>query len=250
MVVERAVQGGLLVRVLAVAQGLGEGSHHGEHGCGMVRGRELAGQVGGDGGVVGGRAREDLGGEATAQPEGRAAVPSHLGGHLRVVRGIHHHRHGFVVLGGRPQHGGAANVDVLDGVVERDPGAGDRGLEGVEVDDDEVDGSDAVLGDGAFVLGVAAQVQQAPVDARVQRLHPAIEHLGKAGVVGQVPDRKPRVTQRPRRAARGNQLHASRGEDACEFNKTGLVGHREEGALDARHGTDGIRRCQKNSPLR
>ena len=46
--------------------------------------------------------------------------------------------------------------------------AGLRGslLEGVEIDDDHVDGLDAVRGDGGFVLGVAADVEQAAVHER------------------------------------------------------------------------------------
>ena len=39
---------------------------------------------------------------------------------------------------------------------------------------------------GAVVLGVAADGEQAAVHLGVQRLQPAVHHLGKAGVLGDV----------------------------------------------------------------
>jgi hypothetical protein len=68
----------------------------------------------------------------------------------------------FEVLGGGTDHGWAADVDVFDEMAEGYAGLG-RGLfEGVEIDDDHVDGQDAVFGDGGFVLGFAADVEQPP----------------------------------------------------------------------------------------
>ena len=46
------------------------------------------------------------------------------------------------VFGGGADHGGAADVDVFDDLVEGDVGFGGGLLEGVEVDDDHVDGLD------------------------------------------------------------------------------------------------------------
>ena len=43
-----------------------------------------------------------------------------------------------VVLGRGAHHGGTADVDVLDGVLQRAARAGDRGLEGVEVDHHDI----------------------------------------------------------------------------------------------------------------
>ncbi len=44
-----------------------------------------------------------------------------------------------VVLGGRADQGRAADVDVFDRVGEGRVGSGDRGLERIKVDDDQVD---------------------------------------------------------------------------------------------------------------
>ena len=52
---------------------------------------------------------------------------------------------------------------------------------GIEVDADEVDRLDAVLLHRGDVLGVVAQGEQAAVDFGMQRLDPAVHHLGEAG---------------------------------------------------------------------
>ena len=71
------------------------------------------------------------------------------------------------------------------------PGLRDRLLERVEVDADEVDRLDAVLLHRGDVLGVVALGEQAAVDLRVQRLDPAVHHLGEAGDLADVGDGQP-----------------------------------------------------------
>ena len=97
----------------------------------------------------------------------------------------------FKVLGGGADHRRAADVDVFDEVAEGDAGLGGGLLEGVEVDDHHVDGLDAVGGDGGFVLGVAADVEQAAVDLGMEGLDAAVEHLRKAGEFADVLDGRP-----------------------------------------------------------
>ena len=64
-----------------------------------------------------------------------------------------------MVLGGGADHRRAADVDVLDALVEV-RAAGDRGLEGVEVHVDEIDTADAVLGHGPGVLRRVTDAEQ------------------------------------------------------------------------------------------
>jgi hypothetical protein len=80
---------------------------------------------------------------------------------LAVILGVHDHGHMGVVLGRRPDHGGAADVDVLDrrGVIGA---ARDGFLERVEVHDQKVDGADAVGLHRRDVLGLVAQRQKPP----------------------------------------------------------------------------------------
>ena len=136
----------------------------------------------------------------------------------------------FEVFGGGADHGRAADVDVFDEVAEGDAGLRGGLLEGVEVDDDHVDGLDVVGGDGGFVFGIAANVEQSAVDARVQGLHAAVEHLGKAGEVADVLDGRARLAKGAGGAAGGDQLDAEACEDFCELHEAGFVGHAEQRA--------------------
>ena len=103
------------MRVLAVAQALGESPAERPEGR-----RRLADGVGepvGDRRVVGRRAGEGLLGQAPAQGRGhRAPVGVEVGEHRPVIARIDHDRHVGVVLRGRPDHGRAADVDLLHAV--------------------------------------------------------------------------------------------------------------------------------------
>jgi hypothetical protein len=184
------VEGGLLLRVLSVAQVLRLGEAHGE-GLGELGGIRVGGllgedllEVARDRAVVGARGLEHLEREpATGRERGGAAVGAHLGEDGIVVRGIGDDGDRLVVLGGGAQHRGAADVDVLDGVGERDVGLGDGLLELVEVHADEVDHLDAVgLGVG-HVRGVVATAEQPAMHLGMERLHTPAHHLGEARVV-------------------------------------------------------------------
>ena len=72
-----------------------------------------------------------------------------------------------MVLGRAAQHGRAADIDVLDGVLERAVGLRDGGFERVEVHDDEVDELDAVLLGFLEVLMRIAAAEEAAMDLRV-----------------------------------------------------------------------------------
>ncbi len=84
-----------------------------------------------------------------------------------------------MVLGGRAQHGGAADVDVLDALFEGGAVAGNRVEEGIEIAGDEVDGANTVLLERFGVGGQVTPGQDAAMDGRVERLDAAIEHLGR-----------------------------------------------------------------------
>jgi hypothetical protein len=63
----------------------------------------------------------------------------------------------------------------------------------------------------------------------VQRLDAAVEHLGKAGVVGDLGDGQAGVGEQLGGAAGGQQLDAERVQRAGEFDDAGLVGDGEQG---------------------
>ena len=127
----RAVERGRLMRVLAIAERLGEPADDGAR----LR-RRLAEPVGEprrDRRVIGRGAGEGARGQRLPQGQrGRAAMHVHLGDHRRIVGGVDHDRDAVVVLGPGADHGRSADVDRLDAGVEI-RAAGDRLLERIEI---------------------------------------------------------------------------------------------------------------------
>ena len=219
------------MRVLAVAQhpAAGTAEHHAgrQQALGGL-GREPAC----DGGVVGGRARERRRRQAPAECKaGGTALRLNLLRHGRVVRGLHNHGHIVVVLGRRPDHRRAADVDGLDAGVEG--GAlPHRLLEGVEVDHHQVDAGDPVRLQRRAMAGIVPAGEDPAVDRRMQGLDPAVHDLRKAGMVGDVGDRDPAIAQGARGAAGGEDGDAPPRERGREGHQAGLVGDRDQGAGD------------------
>ena len=115
----------------------------------------------------------------------------------------------------------------------------DRSLEGIEVDHQEVDRRDGVLGRLRFVRRVAAHGEQPAVDLGMQRLHAPVEHLRKAGELGHVLDGEPSAAQHRGGAARRDQLDAHLRQRLRKLDEPRLVRHRKERASDpalGRHG--------------
>ncbi len=123
------------------------------------------------------------------------------------------------------------SIDLLEGGAARDGLA-----EGVEVDDDEVDRGDPLLGELFQVGGALAVGQDAAVDRRVERLHPPAEDLGRAGDGGDRQDRDPLGFERRLGAAGGEDLDAELGEAADELDEPSLVVDRDESAIGFQHG--------------
>ena len=130
------------------------------------------------------------------QPEARGVTERarlrKLREHAGIVVRVDHDADVRPVLGRGAHHRRAADVDVLDRVLERAAGLGDRRAERVEIDHDEIDRRDAVLAQRGRVLGQVAPREDARVHLGVQRLHAAVEHLRKAGVGADVGDREAR----------------------------------------------------------
>ncbi len=224
------------MRVLAVAEDAVEVQRWVQGGGKIGYGLSVFGQaseVAGDGAVVGRGVGEGLAAKLEAQGLGNLAAGFDLGQHAIVVGRIDHHGHALVVLGRRTHHGRAADVDVLDDVLE---GSTPRdGLaEGIEVDHHEVDGVDAVIAH-LFAVLVGGAAKDAAVHARVQGLDPAIEHLGKAGEVAHVLHGDLGLAQRTRGAASGENLDAQLGQALAEIQNAFLVRYRNQSPSDLLH---------------
>ena len=223
-----AVEGAGLVRVLAVAQGLGEGAADRLARRGGVP--DLTGEPAGDGGVIGGGAGEGAGGEAFAQVQGGGAVGLEGVDHLVQPGLVDADGDIAVVLGGRADHGRAADVDVLDRRLEA-AARRHSGLERIEVDPGDIDAADVVFGHGGGVGGFVTHAEQAAVHHRVQGLDPAVHHLGEAGQVGDVLHRQAEAGDGGAGAAGRDQFDAELVQGAGRVLQPGLIAQRDQRAL-------------------
>ena len=174
------VESALLMRIFAITHALGmTKAQHQRVGEGFAA-LDLA-QVRGDGGVVGGGMAEALDGQAEAAGVGQGATGgTQFFQHGGVVGGIDHHADRVMVLGRGADHGRSADVDILDGILQRAIGLGHGRLEGIEVHDHKIDWADAMLLHDGLVG--AAPTEDAAVNAGMQRLDAAAHHFREAGV--------------------------------------------------------------------
>ena len=222
------VEGRFLVRVLAVAHVLGlfEIQVDGAREVVIVFTDFLA-EVVGNGAVVSGGVFEGLDGQIESQGVGQGAVVGcHVVQNALVICSGGHNADAGIVLGGGTYHGGAANIDVFDGVFQGAIRVGHGGLERVQVDHHQINAADAVV--RHYLLVLAATAQDAAVHFRVQGLHPAGHHFRETGVVGDFAYRDALVLQLLVGAARGEDLHALLGQGLCKFDDTCLVGNTDQ----------------------
>ena len=107
-----------------------------------------------------------------------------------------------MVLGGRADHGGPADVYHLDEFVDR-CGRIARGhrFEGVEIDADEVYREVAQLAEGRHVVLALTSCENASVHSRVQRLHSSVEDFRMPCGLGNLGDFEARLPERTRGSA-------------------------------------------------
>ena len=114
------------------------------------------------------------------------------------------------------------------------PWPGDGGLEGIEVHHHQLEGEDAVLGQGLHVLGIVVAAEDAAVDLRMEGLQPAVHHFREAGVLGDVADGDALAFQVLAGAAGAVDFHAGGGQPAGETGQPQLVADADQGTLNAR----------------
>ncbi len=222
----------LLVRVLAVAQ-----IHDLLVGVAPARREAPAlarGEPRRDRRVVARRARERLARERFARLQRKhAAGVAQLIEHTLVVARVDDDGRERAVLGRRPDHRRAADVDVLDHLVLGRVAARDGLLERVQVHAHEVHLLDPMLGRRAQVRILVAPRQQARVQPRVQRLHAPIHHLREAREVLDRAHLDAGAGQLARGAAGRHELHAQISQPLRERDDPQLVGDRQQRPRDA-----------------
>ncbi len=228
------VEGCLLMRVLAIAQVLLLGKPQR-----LLGGKALPFQLGaqprGDGPVVGGSGTEHLQRQRLAGAvSSGTAVGAHLLQNALIGSRIDDHGHRSEVLGSRAQHGGAADVDVLDAGAEVGPG-GHRLIESVEVHHHHVNHLDAMIGRLLHVGRVVALGQKPAVHPRMKGFHAPVHHFGEFGHRVDGGDRNARFADDLGGAAGGDDLAPELiHQGAGEIDHAGFVGHRHQYALDGR----------------
>lgn len=230
----KAIDRGLLLRVLAIAQVVDLLERNLEPGRSVRHVACLGGKPTGDSRVVGGSGLVDLHLQTTTGGKrGATAGLAHLGQDGVVVGRIGDDGNARGVLGGGAQHGGTADVDVLDGVRKGDLGVGDGLLELVQVDDDQVDQLNAVLSCLLHVLLGIAAGQQRAVNLGVQGLNAAVHHLGITRELLDGGYGNARILDSTSRTARRDDLDAKViDQRPCEIDDARLIGNRDQRACD------------------
>ncbi len=200
-------EAGGLVRVFAIAQ--------------RDFGRGLAGEPGGDGGIVGRGAGKRFLGERLPRGVGQVAFGLQIGEHVGVVGGIGQDDDIRMVFGGGADHGRPADIHGFDTGVA---------LKGVQVDAHQINGRQVELAAGFLVGGVVAALENAAMNARVEGLDAAIKDFRMPGVGGDIRHGQAGGAERGGGAAGGEQLHAERGEAAGQLQQAGFIGNTQQGA--------------------
>ena len=136
--------------------------------------------------------------------------------------------HVGMVLRGRPNHRGPADVDLLDGVERRGAGCHGRG-ERIEVDHHELERRDAEFRELGLVVLEAQVGEQPGVDGRVQRLDPPVERLRESGDALDIRHVETRLSDGGCRRPRRDELDALADERCRELDEPGLVAHGRAG---------------------
>ncbi len=184
---------------------------------------DLAGHVGGNGGVVFGRMAEGFERQLLAR-HGLGAPGCEGFGHFQIVLRIADDGDRLMVLGCCSQQGDAADVDLLNGCGQRHVRCGHGLLERIEVDHHQIDGDDSVTFQ-LIQMEFSPSGQDAPVDGRVQRLHSPAQNFGKAGQIFHRDDGQAGIRDLFGGTAAGHQFDPCFAEATGKLNQSGLVGY-------------------------
>ena len=163
---------------------------------------------------------------------GPAVVVAHVLEHDFVIRRIDDHGDRFVILRRAADHGGPADVDILDRFGQGDVRLGDRFLERIKIHHHQIDRLEPALLRFGDVPWIVALIEQAAVHARVQGFDPALQHFRKRGETGNVAHRNFFFPKQFRRAAGGNDIDALTLQGARKIGDAGLVRNGNESAGD------------------
>ena len=183
----------------------------------------LGAHPGGDGHVVLRSVGVGLCGELQTCLAAGLAVGLELGNHCGIVFRVDDDRDALPVLGGAAHHRRTSDVDVLNGIFHGNIRLGDSLTERIEVDADNVDGTNAVFLQLSHVIRNIPAGKKRPVDLRVEGLDPAVADLRETGHVADTRDGKARLFQHSHGSAGGKKFPPQRHKLAGEFHHASLV---------------------------
>jgi len=189
------IEGRLLVRILAVTHvltldelcrvGAGESGRQGLFGrtCGHQAAEIIRnGRVVSCGMLIGAHRKVEARG-ITQSPSVVAKFCNDAG----IVGGVYDNANPCMILGSSTQHGGPANIDVLNGRWQITARPGNCGFERVKIHNDQVYGRYAMFLQHCLIN--VAPRENATVNLWMQSLDSAVHHFGEAGVVGDLDGR-------------------------------------------------------------
>ena len=185
-------------------------------------------EIAADGRVVGCGSCEGLDRQLRTKLRGSGPPLLEGGYEPGIVRGLGDYRHVPVILGGGSNHGGAADVDHFDDLFPGGSRASRGGLEGVEVDDQQLDGLDPQIPQCRQVLRPVPAGQQRRVNLRVQGLDSSVEHLREARVLGNLRHGKSGLQKSPGGAPGGEEREPALHESPGQIHDTRLVVNAQE----------------------
>ena len=229
------VQRGPLMRVLPVTQRLAPGPQRRGHvrPAGLLRRlvrRIGGGEPGGHRAVVRGGVGVGAGGQPAPLLQGEPAV-RHRHRDVPVPGWVGDDRDMLMILGRRPDHGGTADVDLLDALGRGSPAA-HRRLERVQIGHQQLERRDAQFVQPGPVGGPAQVGEQPGVHRRVQRLDPPVERLREPGQILHPGHGDTGGADRVSRAAGADDLHARGVQRAGQLAEPSLVVHADQCAPD------------------
>ena len=161
-----------------------------------------------------------------------AIVIANVFEHRVVIRRIDDDRDRLIILRGAAHHRRSADVDLFDGLGERDAGFRDGRFERIEIYDHEIDRLKTVFPRFLFVFGISAFVEEAAMNAWMQRFHATLQDLRKIREVRNLAHGNFFFPQQLGGAAGGNDIDAAAFERSCEHGDAFLVGNGNERARD------------------
>ena len=137
--------------------------------------------------------------------------------------------HISMVFGGRPNHGGATDVDVLDRLIPGDVRSSNRLAEGIEVDHHHIDVGDVLLLKISLVGRVTPLGQNPAMHPWMERFHTTAKNFWSPGVLRHTGHRKAGLLEHLGRAPTGEQLIAMGPMQGLrQGHQPGLIGNTQQ----------------------